>query len=221
MPKKYYAVKAGIQPGIYQTWEECKEQLYHFPNAVYKGFMTRQDAENYLQEQEQNQRKAYQPKHPLVDKMVFSIETIIEQKPYAFVDGSFNIAEWRYGCGGFLVYQNQRYPISASGTDEEMATMRNVAGEILGSRLAVEKAIELQLDELYIFFFYVGIEHWANQTWKANKKGTIAYQQFIQEARRHITLYFVKVKAHSGIPGNEEADQLAKQAVHLLEIKEP
>ncbi|MDO5655037.1 MAG: ribonuclease H family protein [Flavobacteriaceae bacterium] len=41
MPKKkpkYYVVWKGVQPGIYNSWEECKLQITNFPTAEYKSF---------------------------------------------------------------------------------------------------------------------------------------------------------------------------------------
>jgi ribonuclease HI len=96
-----------------------------------------------------------------------------------------------------------------------MASMRNVAGEVLGSMAAIEKAVELGLAELTIYYDYMGIEMWATGTWKRNKKGTIAYYDYIQGIKDKITLHFVKVKGHSGVEGNEEADRLAKEAVGI------
>ena len=93
--------------------------------------------------------------------------------------------------------------------------MRNVAGEILGSMAAVEKAIELGLKELVIYYDYMGIEMWATGGWKRNKAGTIAYYEFMQRVRNQITITFQKVKGHSGVAGNEEADRLAKEAVGI------
>ena len=49
-----------------------------------------------------------------------------------------------------------------------------------------------------------------------NKKGTIAYYDYVQSVKNQITLHIIKVKGHSGVAGNEEADRLAKQAVGIV-----
>ena len=38
MAKKYYAVKAGRNTGIFETWDEAKEEVHGFKNAIYKSF---------------------------------------------------------------------------------------------------------------------------------------------------------------------------------------
>lgn len=67
------------------------------------------------------------------------MEDVMPDNDYAFVDGSFNIATGVYGYGGFLMHDGVRYELSGNGSDEEMASMRNVAGEILGSMAAIKK----------------------------------------------------------------------------------
>ncbi|EPZ58688.1 caulimovirus viroplasmin family protein [[Clostridium] sordellii ATCC 9714] len=47
MSNKYYAVKVGKKPGIYKTWDECKEQVNKFPGAIYKSFKTLEEAEKF------------------------------------------------------------------------------------------------------------------------------------------------------------------------------
>ena len=42
---KYYVVWNGVNPGIYETWNECQLQIKGFKGAAYKGFETREEAE--------------------------------------------------------------------------------------------------------------------------------------------------------------------------------
>lgn len=40
--KKYYVVWVGRQAGIFETWEDCNEQIFGFPKAQYKSFKTKE-----------------------------------------------------------------------------------------------------------------------------------------------------------------------------------
>jgi ribonuclease HI len=45
---KYYVVWEGHKKGIYNSWEECKEQINNFKGAKYKSFLSLKDANNAL-----------------------------------------------------------------------------------------------------------------------------------------------------------------------------
>ena len=48
MAKKFYTVKVGRTPGVYETWAECESQVKQFPGAKFKSFLTRSEAERAL-----------------------------------------------------------------------------------------------------------------------------------------------------------------------------
>lgn len=131
----------------------------------------------------------------------------------AYVDGSFNVATGDYSCGVVFLYQGQEETMAEKGKDEELAQMRNVAGEILGSQLAMEHAIALGIKKIKIVHDYQGIASWCLGEWKTNKEGTRAYKQFYDSIKDRLEVQFVKVKGHSGDYYNDRADELAKSVI--------
>ncbi len=198
MKKKYYAVKNGKKVGIFESWDACKELVHGFKDAKYKSFKTRKEAKEYLEEKEIKPPKS---------------------EVWAYVDGSFNESTQEYGAGVLILYDEEEVEISRKGNDSELAKMRNVAGELLASLLAMQyfdKNTSFFSDrKLLIFHDYTGIEFWATNEWKTNKEGTKKYKDKANQYMNKHKVEFVKVKAHSGNKYNEKADLLAKSAVNL------
>ncbi len=48
MAQKYYVVWIGLNPGVYDSWEACKQQVEGWKGAVYKAFDSREEAENAI-----------------------------------------------------------------------------------------------------------------------------------------------------------------------------
>jgi len=131
------------------------------------------------------------------------------------VDGSFSSGK-SFGCGCIILKDGEIIAeISKAYEDEELATMRNVAGEIKASELAMQYALDNGYTSLSIYHDYQGIASWCLGEWKTNKAGTIAYKQFYDDIKDKLKVHFIKVKGHSGDEYNEIADRLAKKALGI------
>lgn len=194
---KYYAVKNGRVPGIYNSWTECQKQIHGFKNASYKSFTSRKEAEEFISDK----KEIPQMEHGLI----------------AYVDGSFNAKKKVYGYGAVLIDGQQVIKrLCGHGDNEECIPSRNVAGEIFGALAAVKYAVEHpEYDGIVIYYDYMGIEKWAIGEWKANKKLTQYYADKMAKYRKQLPIVFMKVEAHTGDFYNEQADQLAKKAVGI------
>ena len=51
---KTYVVFVGRQPGIYETWDECRAEVEGFPGARYKSFYSKEDAVMAMRESDES-----------------------------------------------------------------------------------------------------------------------------------------------------------------------
>lgn len=194
----YYAVKTGKKPGIYENWPQCQEQVKGYSGAVYKKFRTKEEALNFIYNNEEKSGS---------DEILHCGEDEI----IAYVDGSFRLEDKTFSYGVYLFDGNTEEKFSKRFYDED-ASIRNVSGEIKGAMKAMQRAIELGKKKIYIHYDYRGIEDWALGNWKANKKGTKEYKEYYDSIKDKLNVKFIKVKAHSGVKYNEIVDKLAKEA---------
>lgn len=207
MAKKYYAVKKGIKPGIYETWAECQQQTNGYSGAEYKSFTTYNEALQYIKYKTDSASK--QQQH--VD--------IVNTDATAYVDGSYDSATNQFSCGVVFFHNGKEEHFSERFDDESLAEMNNVAGEIKGAEKAIRYCLDNKIKSITIYHDYEGISKWCTGEWQAKKDGTKAYKDFFDEASKSVDIHFVKVKGHSGDKYNEMADQLAKNALQLINTK--
>nr|CCC91599.1 putative ribonuclease H1 [Trypanosoma congolense IL3000] len=68
--RKFYAVAAGRQRGVFDTWEECQRQVTGFSGARFKAFSTLQDAQLFVDgEQSPTKQSAFAELSPSVFSM--------------------------------------------------------------------------------------------------------------------------------------------------------
>ena len=211
MATKYYAVRNGRSPGVFSTWAECQKQVTGFSGAVFKSFTTIEEAEAFVKG---DAAAHVVPKQARGEKLHKSFET--EQEALvAYVDGSYNVADGSFSYGMVLIHGAIEQSFCQRFEDEELATMRNVAGEIKGAEAAMRYAVAHGFSKLYIYHDYEGIAKWCKGEWKTNKDGTKAYKAYYDSICDNLQVVFVKVAAHTGDKYNEMADKLAKQALGI------
>lgn len=201
MNNKIYAVKKGRRIGLFYTWDECKLQIDGFSGAEYKSFTKIKDANEYLGK-------------------INTINAISENDIVSvYVDGSYDEISRMFSYGIVFIINNEQIVFSKALSNKDLAGMRNVAGEIKGSENAMRYCIENNIKKLNLYYDYEGIEKWCTEEWKATKKGTQQYRDYYNQIKNRLNINFIKVKAHSGNKYNELADNLAKEALQNIKLK--
>lgn len=191
---KYYAVKTSDENKIFTSWDECSLFLKGKKQIIYKAFKTMEEANAFIS------GEVELPKYDI---------------PTAYIDGSYDASTGRYAFGGVLLVNNDIISFNKAYEADEYSSARNVAGEIKGAGYIIQYCINHNINEIAIYYDYVGIEKWFNKEWKANSLIAKVYVDFADKIRSKIKVHFVKVKSHSNDIYNDQADALAKAALGL------
>lgn len=118
-----YAVKEGIKPGIYFSWDDCKDQIFNYKSAVYKKFSKKEDALKYLNgEIDESDLKLTQEETSVLsindltfvdsvkdDKTLLDLTKVnkYNNNYYIFTDGSSKTQNYRIVTSGLGIYFGQ------------------------------------------------------------------------------------------------------------------
>lgn len=211
MAKKYYAVKKGLTPGIYTNWADCQAQINGYSGAIFKGFATKEEAMEFVGGEAQVFGEAEQITLPFVNAEPVTEDT----EAVAYVDGSYDVTTGSFSYGMVMFHDGKEEHFSKKFENSDLASMRNVAGEIEGARAAMQYCLDKGIKSVTIYHDYIGIAAWCTGEWKAKQEGTMDYALFYRAASLHVDIRFRKVKGHSGDTYNELADKLAKEALGI------
>ena len=199
MAKFCYAVRKGNQQGIFYDWDSCQKAILGFSGAEFKGFDTKEEAENYLRGNEIDSSKVTITRPDKVN--------IVN----VYTDGSFKDGVVSFGVyiepisGGFSFYG--QVPCG------KYASSRNVAGELFGAMIGVELAVDMGYKILNIIYDYQGVASWYDGSWSCNGELQSKYVSLLSniKSQNNLIYNFIKIKGHTGITGNKRADSLAKR----------
>lgn len=251
MAKKnfYPAIIDGELIGIFKTWDECKPYVTGIKGKQihYAGFETLNKALQFIAEKTEADAEllrvmldqyhisykesdiqfvAQAQKSEKVEKAE-ELPSYPEDALHIYIDGSYDERQNQYSYGFYAVKNGKKvYEENGVGTNTEAASMRQVAGELLGAERAIDYAINQGEFEVVLFYDYAGVELWtkskAEGGWRAKNQFTQQYQKNVANYQNQIDIHFVKLKSH--LPKykqnfhhqcNEKADQLARQALGL------
>ena len=211
MAKKFYAVKRGRKTGLYTVWAECAAQVKGFQGAVYKGFMTEDEARAWLggaDARTEQPRAAAEMAAPFAPDADYIIHT----------DGS--CLRNPGGAGGWAAV----IETAATGAVEEKSggapETTNNRMELTAALMALSAVPEgarvaLYTDSQYLknAFTKFWLPAWKKRGWKkADGEPVLNQDLWVQLdaafAARQVQFHWVK--GHAGNPRNERCDVLAR-----------
>ena len=208
----YYSVHKGYNPGIYNTWDECKINVIGFKGALFKKFEEYGNAQEYL----------LNGPTQIVQKLNDEIpQENIDLTEYAavFTDGSLlrrndKIAS---GYGIYIPKLDIKYSIKLQEPKtNNRAELKAIIDAIVILKQHNNEKIVIYTDSSYCILIF------GNTGQKYKKKGfkNVKNKDLVEKAvalSENTTLHFIHVSAHTGAlnemgRGNDIADMLANKA---------
>lgn len=211
MAKKFYAVKRGRKTGLYTVWAECAAQVKGFQGAVYKGFMTEEEARAWLggvdarAEQPRAAAEMAAPSAPDADYIIHTDGSCLRNPGGA--GGWAAVIETT--ATGAVEEKSGGAPETTNNRMELTAALMALTAVPEGARVA------LYTDSQYLknAFTKFWLPAWKKRGWKkADGEPVLNQDLWVQLdaafAARQVQFHWVK--GHAGNPRNERCDALAR-----------
>ena len=211
MAKKFYAVKRGRKTGLFTVWTECAAQVKGFQGAVYKGFMTEEEARAWLggadarTEQPHAAAEMAEPSAPDADYIIHTDGSCLRNPGGA--GGWAAVIET--AATGAVEEKSGGAPETTNNRMELTAALMALSAVPEGARVA------LYTDSQYLknAFTKFWLPAWKKRGWKkADGEPVLNQDLWVQLdaafAARQVQLHWVK--GHAGNPRNERCDALAR-----------
>ena len=211
MAKKFYAVKRGRKTGLFTVWAECAAQVKGFQGAVYKGFMTEEEARAWLggadarTEQPRAAAEMAEPSAPDADYIIHTDGSCLRNPGGA--GGWAAVIETT--ATGAVEEKSGGDPATTNNRMELTAALMALSAVPEGARVA------LYTDSQYLknAFTKFWLPAWKKRGWKkADGEPVLNQDLWVQLdaafAARQVQFHWVK--GHAGNPRNERCDALAR-----------
>jgi len=127
--KNFYVVWNGIEPGVYDTWDDCKAQVQGYDGAIYKSFPSKEAAEKafgespwlYVGKNAKENTHKTNPNHPAIIKNSLAVD--------AASSGNPGLMEYRgvYVQTGEQVFYQGPFEMGTNNIGEFLALVHGLA----------------------------------------------------------------------------------------------
>lgn len=231
--KQYYVVVKGRAPGVYKSWfgdDGAEKQIAGYPQALYKGFYTMEQATAWLRELGAEKLRAYAPNLLLYLENAPAekddpVQALLDAgKVVIYTDGSSFGNPGKGGYGAVMRQGTQRKELSAGYFETTNNRMELMACIAALQELKQRSDVVLFSDSKYIVdaINKGTAERWRANRWLKSDRKTIANIDLWKKLLGlidHHKVAFRWVKGHFTDENNERCDQLAKNAAQANHLK--
>lgn len=227
MAQKYYVVWKGRETGVFNDWSTCKRHIEHFPNARYKSFKTKAEAEAAFKGGAGSTSTGSQTaikKKPGVKTYTAAEIKILEIDTKIYTDGGCEPNPGQAGSG-VAIYRDEQIselwyglynPNGTNNTAELNALFQ--AMMMAKDELKKDRSVAIFCDSKYsIQCVTQWAAGWEKKGWKKAggeiKNLALIQDMFALYKELKAKLQILHVNGHVGVEGNELADRMSILAI--------
>lgn len=232
--KKFYAVAKGKQTGIFTNWAETKALIDGFPGARYKGFATKDEAQQWLNGDQTIRTPKSKTKTSKVtsrspDELTESIVVYTDggSRNTGNVNGG-HVKKQDKAAWAYLVKANGQQYSGSEGefgaTNNRMEIMALIkALEWINANLDSKADIAIVADSQYVLNAIQKhwIAGWKRRGWRRGSGQPLANSELWQQLDRLLAqfphLHYYWTKGHATNEGNVFVDSLLNQTMDRME----
>lgn len=211
----FYAVKKGRQPGVYNSWDECFEQVNGYSGAIYKKFKVEADAQAFVSGEALGSVKTLNA----TDAQNDILDVPADKTVALYTDGACSGNPGPGGFGYAVVINDVLIQKGSGGCASTTNNQMELRAVIEGLKVISNvQSVVVYSDSSYVVnaFQKHWIDGWKRRNWVKSDGSPVLnrelWKQLLKEIARFKDVQFVWVKGHVGNKYNELCDRLAVNA---------
>jgi ribonuclease HI len=199
--QNFYAVRAGRKTGVFDNWPDTAKSVKGFPNAVFRKFGSRAEANAWLKDED------------AVKNVDYTIYT----------DGSCLVNPDGPGGWALLMFEGDEQVKEVSGGEQSTTNNRmELTAAIKALQLTpVGATVRLYTDSQYLRNGFASgwLDNWKTNGWKTSVGKQVANEDLwrtIDKLATERTVFWTWQRGHVGHVENERVDHLAREEAKKL-----